>query len=65
MLAARIAAGVRIGSLVELTTDSDLLRAGDRGTVTDILEHGGVVVAWERGGEVEIDPGHTPLRTLS
>ena len=45
LLAARIAAGVRIGSVIELMSDSDAdLRAGDRGVVRGIGAGGEVVV---------------------
>ena len=44
LLAARIAAGVRIGSRIELVSDSDTeLRAGDRGVVREIEANGAVV----------------------
>ena len=57
LLAARIAAGVRIGSRIELVADSDTeLRAGDRGVVREIEANGAVVVEWERGFDRAIDP---------
>lgn len=57
LLAARIAAGVRIGGVVELKTDSDTeLRAGDRGVVRGIDVDGTLVVDWDRGFSRMIDP---------
>jgi hypothetical protein len=57
LLAARIAAGVRIGSVIELVSVSDTeLRAGDRGIVREIEANGDVVVEWERGFNRAIDP---------
>ena len=65
LLAARIAAGVRIGSTIELVSDSDdELRAGDRGVVRGIESGGAVVVEWERGFNRAIDPSQSAYRTL-
>ena len=65
LLAARIAAGVRIGSVIELVSDSDPeLRAGDRGVVRGIEAGGTVVVEWERGFNSAIDPRHASFRAL-
>lgn len=65
LLAARIAAGVRIGSVIELMSDSDAdLRAGDRGVVRGIGSGGEVVVEWERGFDRAIDPRSSPFRAL-
>lgn len=66
LLAARIAAGVRIGSVIELVRDqgSDL-RAGDRGTVRGVSAEGRVVVHWERGFSGEIDPALTEFRPVA
>jgi hypothetical protein len=65
LLAARIAAGVRIGSTIELVSDSDEeLRAGDRGIVRGIESGGAVVVEWERGFNRAIDPRHSSYRAL-
>jgi len=65
LLAARIAAGVRIGSVIELMQDSDTeLRAGDRGIVREIEPGGTVVVEWERGFDRAIDPHHSAFRAL-
>ena len=66
LLAARIAAGVRVGSRIELIADSDTdLRAGDRGTVCGIDSGGVVVVEWERGFHRSIDPRSTAFRALA
>ena len=67
LLAARIAAGVRIGSVIELMDDSDAdpdLRAGDRGVVRGIEAGGAVVVEWDRGFESAIDPRQSAYRSL-
>ena len=65
LLAARIAAGVRIGSTIELISDSDdELRAGDRGIVRGIDSGGAVVVEWERGFNRAIDPRQSAYRAL-
>ena len=65
LLAARIAAGVRIGSTIELVSDSDdELRAGDRGIVRGIESGGAVVVEWERGFNRAIDPRQSAYRAL-
>ena len=66
LLAARIAAGVRIGSRIELIADSNSdLRAGDRGVVCGIEAGGTVVVEWERGFNSSIDPHLTQFRALA
>jgi hypothetical protein len=65
LLAARIAAGVRIGSVIELMTDSDSdLRAGDRGVVRGVEVDGAVVVEWDRGFHSSIDPRDSAFRSL-
>jgi hypothetical protein len=65
LLAARIAAGVRIGSRIELIADGESeLRAGDRGVVRDIEAGGAVVVEWERGFHSAIDPRRTAYRAV-
>ena len=67
LLAARIAAGVRIGSVIELMDDSEFdpdLRAGDRGVVRGIDAGGAVVVEWDRGFESTIDPRRSAYRSL-
>lgn len=68
-LAARIRAGVRIGSRIEIldpsTTDSSLM-AGDRGEVRGFTAEGHVIVAFEdRFHTVEIDPELTQYRNLA
>lgn len=67
LLAARIRAGVGIGAQIELVRDADDagLRAGDRGVVTDIDEAGAIVVSWDRGFSLQIDPEQTPFRPLA
>ena len=65
LLAARIAAGVRIGSVIELLSDSDTeLRIGDRGIVRAIDADGEVVVDWDRGFNRAIDPRLTTFRSV-
>ena len=65
LLAARIAAGVRIGSWIELISDADDLRAGDRGVVREIESGGDVLVEWERGFHSSINPRSTAFRALA
>jgi hypothetical protein len=68
LLAARIKAGVSVGTRIELVRDSDDdsgLCAGDRGIVEDIDIRGFVRVALDRGDAVEIDPERTPFRSLA
>lgn len=66
-LAARIKAGVWMGMRVELVDGSDEagLAAGDRGLVESIGDDGQVVVRWDRGFTLEIDPARMPLRRLT
>lgn len=65
LLAARIAAGVRIGSVIELVSDTDTeLRPGDRGVVRGIDADGEVVVEWDRGFERTINPRFASYRAL-
>ena len=56
-LAARLRAGVPVGTTIVLECDSAEagLQAGDRGIVEEITPEG-VVVEWERGFSLEIDP---------
>jgi hypothetical protein len=65
-LAARLRARVPVGATIELERDAaDVgLRAGDRGVVESI-ELEGVMVAWERGFSLRIDPDETPYRALA
>ena len=68
LLAARLRAGVAIGARIELVEDprdDSRQRAGDRGVVDQIDEHGRVVIAWDRGFASEIDPHATPIHTLA
>jgi hypothetical protein len=65
LLAARIAAGVRIGSVIELVSQADSeLEPGDRGVVRGIGPGGEVDVEWERGFCRSIDPRSTTFRAL-
>ncbi len=63
-MAARIRANVRIGEWIELVGDESAsgLHAGDRGFVRGISDDGNVLVAWERGFNLAIDPAATPIR---
>ena len=64
-LAARLRAGVRIGTEIVLdddATDSGL-RAGDRGVVRAITPEG-VVIDWDRGFSLEVDPEAMPYHAL-
>jgi hypothetical protein len=66
-LAARIAAGVRVGGIVELLGEPPHgtgLQTGDRGTVQRIASDGEVLVAWHRGFSHAIDPQSTAFRSL-
>lgn len=65
-LAARIRAGVRIGTTIEVLDDAsgDGLEPGDRGVVRAISPEG-VLVAWERGFSLEIDPDVTRYRAAA
>jgi len=68
LLAARIKAGVSVGTRIELVVDGDEpsgLCAGDRGVVEGISERGLVRVIWDRGMVVDIDPDHTQFRPLA
>jgi hypothetical protein len=66
-LANRIKAGVWIGMRVELVDAGSeaQLSAGDRGVVEEIDDHGNVVVKWDRGFSLVIDPDRSPLRRLA
>jgi hypothetical protein len=69
LLAARIRAGVAIGTRIELVVDdadgTSGLCAGDRGVVDDIGAGGLVRVIWDRGIVAEIDPERTQFRSLA
>ncbi len=64
-LAARLRAGVRVGTTIVLESDEPEsgLVAGDRGVVDEITPDG-VIVDWERGFRVSIDPLSTPYHAL-
>jgi hypothetical protein len=66
-LAARIRAGVWMGMRVELVDAGGdaRLAAGDRGLVEAIDDQGQVVVKWDRGFTLEVDPQRMPLRRLA
>lgn len=66
-LAARIRAGVWMGMRVELVDSGGdpRLAVGDRGVVEAIDDQGNVVVAWDRGFTLEVDPQRNPLRRLA
>ena len=68
LLAARIKAGVSVGTRIELVADdtgTTGLCAGDRGVVDDISERGLVRVIWDSGIVADIDPDHTHYRSLA
>jgi len=67
MLAARIRAGVRIGSRIQFTGVTALgdLQPGDRGVVEAIADTGDIIVLWERGFELQIDPDTTSFQALA
>ena len=66
LLAARIAAGVRVGSRIELLSAANAdLRVGDVGVVCGIESGGDVVVEWERGFNSSINPRNTSFRALA
>jgi len=64
-LAARLRAGVRVGTKIVLDQDDtgSGLVAGDRGVVDEITLEG-VVVEWDRGFRLSIDPQATPFHAL-
>lgn len=66
-LAARLRAGVWMGMRVELVDAADNVHlvAGDRGVVESIDQQGHVVVNWDRGFTLEVDPERNPLRRLA
>ena len=65
-LAARLRAGVRVGTMIVLERDDTEsgLCAGDRGVVHEITPDG-VVVEWDRGFSLVIDPGAMPYSVLT
>jgi hypothetical protein len=66
-LAARIKAGVGVGTRVELVADGvdARLSAGDRGVVVGLDETGRVLVRWDGGAIVEFESAGAALRALS
>jgi hypothetical protein len=64
-LAARLRARVPVGATIVLERGSSEsgLEAGDRGVVEKITPEG-VVVEWERGFTLQIDPDQMPYRAL-
>jgi len=65
-LAARIRAGVRVGAVIEVVQDGsgDGLVPGARGVV-EAISPDGVLVAWDRGFSLEIDPDVTAYRNAA
>ena len=65
LLAARIRAGVRVGSRIELVSVAEgvsRVHPGDRGVVRAIADDGDVVVYWDRGFVHQIDPLRNRIR---
>jgi hypothetical protein len=67
LLAARIRAGVSVGTRIELVGDdmASGVSQGDRGVVNGIDDSGNVSVVLDRGHVVQIDPDNTPFRPLA
>ena len=68
LLAARIRAGVRVGARIELTAVGDTssgLEVGDCGVVRGIVDDGRVIVLWDRGFVLQIDPDVIRYRRLA
>ena len=65
-LAARLRAGVRVGTRIVLDRDDSAsgLRAGDRGVVSEITPDG-VVIDWDRGFSLSVDPQTMPYHPLA
>jgi hypothetical protein len=67
-LAARLEAGVRPGTVVQLVTVADSsdtrLRPGDYGNVGEVKADGSVVVGWDRGFTSVTHPSRETLRAL-
>ena len=64
-LAARLRAGARVGAVIVLDRDDGAsgLLAGDRGVVREITLDG-VVIEWDRGFSLRVDPLATPYHAL-
>ena len=64
-LAARLRARVPVGTTIVLDADDKDtgLRAGDRGVIHEITPDG-VVVQWERGFDLRIDPDRVPYHAF-
>ena len=64
-LAARLRAGVRVGTEIELDCDDvkSGLRTGDRGIVSSITLDG-VVIEWDKGFTLQIDPTAMPYHAV-
>ena len=67
LLAAPLRSVVPFGTRIELTgtVDADGLQPGDRCIVTEIVDTGDIVVAWERGFASEINPDTTPFQPIA
>lgn len=67
LLAARIRAGVSVGTRIELVGEDTAagVSQGDRGVVDGIDDSGNVSVVLDRGSVVHIDPDNTPFRPLA
>ena len=65
-LAARLRAGVSVGTMIVLDRDDTEsgLCAGDRGLVSEITPDG-VVVEWDRGFSLSVDPQAMPYHSLA
>jgi hypothetical protein len=65
-LAARLRAGVSVGTRIVLDGDDAAsgLRAGDCGVVSEITLDG-VLVEWDRGFSLNVDPQAMPYRPLA
>ena len=64
-LTARLQAGVRVGTEIELDCDDvkSGLRTGDRGIVSSIMLDG-VVIEWDKGFTLQIDPTAMPYHAV-
>jgi Domain of unknown function (DUF4314) len=67
LLAARIRAGVSVGTRIELVRDDTAsgVTQGERGVVDGIDDSGNVSVVMDRGCVVQLDPDNTPFRPLA